>query len=82
MNLLGIMANMTVADKTTVQLWAGTTATSAAAGLPITGLITFTTAQGVGSKFLSVPAYCSGGLVINVAGASDVTLFWNPAGGV
>jgi hypothetical protein len=77
MNLIGILANMTVPDQTTIQLWAGTTATATANGKPLTGVITFTTAGG--TKFLPVPAYCSGGLVVNVAGASDITLFWNPA---
>ena len=79
MNILGVMCQMSVADKTTIQLWAGTTATATTAGVPLTGVITFTTGQGVGSKYLPVPAYASGGCVINVAGASDIALFWNPA---
>lgn len=79
-NLIGVMTHMTVSDLTTIQIWAGTTATATAAGVPLTGLITFATGSGL-SRFLPIPAYCSGGAVIDVAGQSDITLFWNPAGG-
>ena len=80
-NIIGVMTHMSVADKTTIQIWAGTTATATAAGVPITGLITFTTGAGVGNRYLPVPAYCSGGAVVDIAGQSDVTIYWNPAGG-
>lgn len=77
---LGVMTHMTVSDKTTFQLWAGTTATATAAGVPLTGLVTFATGSGL-SRFMPIPAYCSGGAVIDVIGQSDMTLYWNPAGG-
>ena len=80
-NLIGIRANRSVADKTTIQIWAGTTATTTAAGKPLSGLITFTTAQGAATNLLPFPAYCSGGCVVNIVGQSDITLYWNPAGG-
>ncbi len=74
-NLIGVQSNMTVSDKTTIQIWAGVTAT----GTAITGLLTFATGSGL-SRYMPVPAYCSGGAVVNIAGQSDVTLYWNPAG--
>ena len=81
-NLIGVQANFTVSDQTTIQIWAGTTATATAAGVPITGLLTFATATGSPvNRFIPVPAYCSGGAVVNIAGQSDVTIYWNPAGG-
>ena len=86
-NLIGIMTHATVTGNTIVQLWAGVTATSTAAGTPITGLITFVSATATGVKdnfaqFMPVPAYCSGGLCINTSGDNtDITLFWNPASG-
>lgn len=79
-NFLGVMVHMTVSDKTTFQLWAGTTATSTTAGVPLTGIVTFATGSGL-SRFMPIPAYCSGGAVVDIAGQSDVTLYWNPAGG-
>ena len=79
-NIIGVMTHMSVPDKTTIQVWAGTTATATAAGVPITGLVTFTSGGAV-NRFLPLPAYCSGGAVIDVIGQSDVTIFWNPAGG-
>jgi hypothetical protein len=68
------------------RLWAGTTATSAAAGKPISGIIYANATAGTtanSATFLSFPAYCSGGITIQIIGAGDpsVTLFWNPAGG-
>ena len=77
-NLLGVATHMTASDKTTLQIWAGTTATTTAAGVPITGIVTFSTGSGLG-RFMPIPAYCSGGAVVNVAGQSDITLYWNPA---
>lgn len=78
-NFLGVMVQMTVADKTTFQLWAGTTATATAAGVPITGIVTFATGSGL-ARYMPIPAYCSGGACVNITGQADVTLFWNPAG--
>lgn len=78
-NFIGVMAHMTVSDKTTFQLWAGTTATSTAAGKPLTGIVTFATGSGF-ARYMPIPAYCSGGAVVNITGQADVTLFWNPAG--
>jgi hypothetical protein len=77
-NLLGILTHMTASDATTVQVWAGITATATARGAPLTGIITFATGSGL-SRFMPVPAYCSGGAVVNVTGQSDVTLYWSPA---
>ena len=79
-NFLGVMVQMSVADKTTFQLWAGTTATATTAGVPLTGVVTFATGSGF-ARYMPIPAYCSGGAVVNITGQSDVTLFWNPAGG-
>ena len=84
-NLIGIMVNASVTGNTLIQLWAGVTATTTAAGAPITGIITFVSATATGlttpiNRYLSIPAYCSGGLAINTTGDStDITLFWNPA---
>ena len=80
LNFLGVMVHMSVADKTTFQLWAGTTATATAAGVPLTGIVTFASGSGF-ARYLPIPAYCSGGAVVNITGQSDVTLYWNPAGG-
>ena len=77
--LIGVLSHPSVSDSTTVRLWGGTTATTTAAGVQITGLITFP--SGNSALYRQVPAYCSGGAVIQVAGNSAVTLFWNPAGG-
>jgi len=74
MNILGVQTHMTVADKTTLQIWAGTTAT----GTALTGIVTFATG-GALSRFLQIPAYASGGACINVTGQSDITLYWNPS---
>lgn len=84
-NLIGIAVHASVTGNTLVQLWAGTTATSTATGVAITGVITFAsgTATGLTSlyRYLAVPAFCSGGLAINCTGdTTDITLFWNPAG--
>ena len=87
--LIGVMNNASVTGATTIQLWAGLTATSTAAvgsaGAALTGIITFVSATGSAPsalcQFIQVPAYASGGLVLNIAGDAnpDVTLFWNPA---
>ena len=79
-NLIGVMAHPSGSDRTIVQIWAGTTATTTAAGVPITGLMVFQSGAPA-VKYRRVPAYCSGGAVINITGNSAVTLFWNPAGG-
>ena len=79
-NLLGVMAHMTESDKTTIQFWAGVTATTATNGKAVTGIITFATGSGF-ARYMPVPAYCSGGCVVDITGQADVTLFWSPAGG-
>ena len=85
-NLLGVACTPSVSAKFTIQIWAGTTATGTvalgSAGVAITGIITFLTSNAGGlARTLRVPAYCSGGCVINIAGDAnpDLTLFWNPA---
>ena len=82
--LIGVMNNASVTGKTTIQLWAGTTATSTAAGLTLTGVITFVSATATAlacGQFFRVPGYASGGCCVNIAGDAnpDLTLFWNPA---
>lgn len=82
-HLIGIMVHASVTGNTTIQLWAGTTATSTAAGVPISGVMTFTSAAtslyGDRVKYLPFPARASGGLCLNTAGDTvDVTLYWNP----
>lgn len=69
-----------------VQIWAGTTATAAAAGVPLSGIIrgfATTTSGGQVASYYPFPAYCSGGITINIGTSGDprLTLFWNPAGG-
>ena len=63
------------------QLFAGTTASSAAA---LSGIVGRATAAGSGvPSYIPFPAYASGGLTMTMVGSNDpkVTLFWNPAGG-
>lgn len=84
-NLIGVMVHASVTGNTLLQLWAGTTATATAAGVAITGVITFAsgTATGLDAlvRYMPIPAFCSGGLAINCTGdTTDITLFWNPAG--
>lgn len=69
-----------------IQIWAGTTATVTAAGAEVSPLIrgySTTAATSQAATYLSYPAYCSGGITVNVGDSLDVkiTLFWNPAGG-
>lgn len=80
-NLIGIMCNATVNGATTIQLWAGVTATATAAGVPISGVITFVSGRSPLGTYLEFPAYASGGVAINVGGDADpdLTLYWNPA---
>lgn len=84
-NLIGILCNASVTGNTTIQLWAGTTATATAAGLALCGVLTFVSATATGltrlGAYLPFPAYASGGLAINIGGDADpdLTLFWNPA---
>ena len=84
--IVGIACTPSVTGATTIQIWAGVTATNTAAvgsaGSAITGVITFASGTGVAvlAQYLRVPAYCSGGAIVNVAGDAnpDITLFWNP----
>ncbi len=73
--LIGVCCTPSVTGATTIQIWAGVTAT----GTAVTGVITFVSSTAA-ARFVSVPAYCSGGCVVNVAGDAnpDITLFWNP----
>lgn len=70
-----------------IQLWAGTTATSTAAGVALSGVIrayaTTGSATVQSSVYFPFPAYASGGCCVNVGGAGDpsVTIFWCPTGG-
>lgn len=68
------------------QLFQGVTAT----GSPVSNLLRGTMTAGAGAgttaaaaTYLPYPAYCSGGITVNVGDSLDVklTLFWNPAGG-
>ena len=68
------------------QIWQGVTAT----GSPVSNLLRGTMTAGAGAgttvaaaTYLQYPAYCSGGITVNVGDSLDVklTLFWNPAGG-
>ena len=89
-NLIGIAVHASVTGNTLIQLWAGTTATATAAGLPITGVITFVSATATGimavrgglQRYMPIPAYASGGLCLNTTGDStDITIYWNPSTG-
>ena len=66
-----------------IQVFAGLTATATAAsgsaGKFLTGIITF--ASGSVATYIDVPAYASGGMLINIGAAAnpDLTLYWNPA---
>src|SRR5512146_1734958 len=70
-----------------VQIWAGTTATATAAGVPLSGVIrayaTTGSATVQSAVYYPFPAYASGGITINVGGSLDpqLTLFWSPVGG-
>ena len=70
-----------------IQIWAGTTATTTAAGAPLSNVIRAYVTTGAATAqpavYLPFPAYASGGITINVQGSLDpkLTLFWNPAGG-
>jgi len=74
--ILGILSTPQ-ATAATAQLWQGT-ATSAPGS--VSPIMSFPT--GVGATFLRVPAYCSGGVTVNVGPADtpDLTLFWAPTG--
>lgn len=85
-HLIGVSVHASSTGNTLLQLWAGTTATSTAAGVPITGIITFTSGAtsmwGERTKYLPIPAFASGGLCLNCTGdTTDITLYWNPAQG-
>jgi hypothetical protein len=69
-----------------IRLWAGVTATSTASGSPLAGILygNPTAAATVNvPTYLPFPAYCSGGITMQIVGSGDpnITLFWNPAGG-
>ena len=87
-NILGVICTPSVTGATTIQLFAGLTATATAAvgsgGKILTGVVTFVSATATAlslARYLDIPAYCSGGALINIAGDAnpDITLFWNPA---
>ena len=65
-----------------IQIWQGVTATSNPVSNLIRGYST-TAATAQGATYLPYPAYCSGGITVNVPESLDIklTLFWNPAGG-
>lgn len=83
--LIGIMCHASVTGATTIQLWAGTTATGTAAGVALCGVLTFVSATATGTarlgQFIPFPGYASGGCAINIGGdaSPDLTLYWNPA---
>lgn len=75
--LLGILFSGTGTG--TAQIFHGVTASNSATGI----IRAYTTVTGVtvnAATFIRVPAYCSGGITINVGASADpdVTLFWNP----
>lgn len=77
--LIGILFSGTATGS--VQLFAGTTATATAAGVILTGIIRSCVSATALANFVRVPAYCSGGMIVDIGGTSpDVTLFWNPVG--
>src|SRR5262245_17208091 len=72
------------------RLWAGTTATGTGTVAHLGRLVANATALNAtinSATTMWFPAYCSGGICISNAGATDgsadpsITLFWNPAGG-
>lgn len=75
-NVIGILCCNSATATGAVALYHGVTASSS-----VCGPIVF--ASGSVAQYIAVPAYCSGGITINVPAAQnpDVTLFWNPAGG-
>ena len=81
--IIGVCNNASVTGATTIQIWAGTTATATAAGVPVTGVVTFISGTATGlpcTRYLQIPAFCSSGAVVNIAGdaSPDLTLYWNP----
>lgn len=83
-NVLGVACNASVTGRTTIQFWAGTTATATSNGKTLSGVLTFVSATATALapfQYLRFPAYSSGGCVVNIAGDAnpDITLFWNPA---
>ena len=80
--IIGILFQSTATGD--IQIWAGTTASGAAALSGVIRAYATTGAATVQSAvYIPFPAYASGGISINVVGAQDpkLTLFWNPAGG-
>ena len=71
--LIGVLCCASATATGGVQIFHGVTGSSSA-----TGLIVF--ASGSVAQYVDVPAYCSGGMTINVGAAAnpDITLFWNP----
>lgn len=56
-----------------VQLWAGS-----ATGTPILGTLSL-----AANTFVQIPAWCAGGITYcNTIENPDLTIYWNPAGGV
>ena len=78
--IIGVLIDSTATG--TFQIWAGVTATSTSAGVPLCGLVGRTTATGL-PNYIQFPAYASGGITINIPTTNDpnITLFWNPVGG-
>ena len=85
--IIGLMFNGSATGD--VQIWAGVTATVTSAtsgGVQLSGIIrgfATTTSGGQVASYYPFPAYCSGGITINIGTSADprLTLFWNPAGG-
>ena len=73
-NLIGVLCCGSATTTGGVQLFHGVTASSS-----VCGIVVF--ASGSVGQFVHMPAYCSGGITINVGAAAnpDITLFWNPA---
>ena len=80
-NLIGVLFQGSATAS--IQLWAGTTATGTGllSGVIRAAVTVVTTV--LPAQYFPFPAYASGGITVNVAGAGDpsITLFWSPAGG-
>ena len=81
-HIMGVMFNGTGTGG--IRIFAGTTATVTAAGVYLGSVIAYPTVANAtvnAAVYYPFPAYCSGGITINIQPSADpqLTLFWNPA---
>ena len=78
--LIGIL--FTGTGTGTCQLYHGVTASVSVCGI-VRAYLTVIAAYANSPLFIRVPAYCSGGITVNIGASADpdVTLYWNPMGG-